>query len=790
MAAMATAAETRWDFLSPWCQFVHTRIDFVWSAHEEEVWDSPKRRLEVHLPTRRDVATPLLASEPAPVYPDNSTFSSDFQTIRETLALLATVAHVDPNGWKYLLKTYCGVSLGSEGEEIFEEEIPVRFLLSIFDGKYDAEHMAELEEDLVFLFGVHQRTDPSQEYVTDLKKVARLDTKLRRGEAGTDVLVPVQVWLSAFDAALPLMTGAVEPLETIAKAEKRVKEDWERYNRTSIQQPVPEGTLRCTFVLKPTKIDLSDYIITSELAGLLERLVRENTRFSQLSLLMYIERERMIDERAAKVILGQLMARVFDSTRRPEQPLGPICHVRRPWGAQDPLQMAAAHIQCEDIILPLEFEAMCSAMVVNQTTRKLSVHLETKPDDPTASAHWWKWLAYALFSNRARSSSALESLAIISIASMSAADMEAFAAVVTSEHPEEELSGCPRGVVRERDATLKAGAPIRWRFNKQGRPRRGFRALTFEHDIPLVRAFSDDGESGWVNVLVPGYGRCQVQREDLAFDENPRAANAGSGGVTSLRIGFDKLDPSDSTGLPEFLRLVGGSLRELTLDGPMRLIDVNEILQSCPKLEILSFLTFFVDIRLDVRDCHSSTHPFPSVGRYWREVGLLAAALTDRENPLKTCARRLRVRLIDQWAGWDVIPDGQFPAVSEADFEALLRMLEGNRDLQYFEAVVSPIDFTYFDAFRAHHRTPTNHALKVPMESKAAFLSVASGQAAAVSQVKTKKAKMLRQRSVLCDLDHHALSKIFEFAASPVLRKVYFNQTYDNWEDELVQVVI
>lgn len=37
---------------------------------------------------------------------------------------------------------------------------------------------------------------------------------------------------------------------------------------------------------------------------------------------------------------------------------------------------------------------------------------------------------------------------------MSAADVEAFSAVLASDHPEEYLSGSPRGVVGERDAVL------------------------------------------------------------------------------------------------------------------------------------------------------------------------------------------------------------------------------------------------------------------------------------------------------------------------------------------------
>ncbi|ETL94888.1 hypothetical protein L917_07232, partial [Phytophthora nicotianae] len=49
--------------------------------------------------------------------------------VRKALALLAAVVQVDRAGSRYLLAEHCGVDLGTEGQETFEEHIPAEFVL-------------------------------------------------------------------------------------------------------------------------------------------------------------------------------------------------------------------------------------------------------------------------------------------------------------------------------------------------------------------------------------------------------------------------------------------------------------------------------------------------------------------------------------------------------------------------------------------------------------------------------------------------------------------------------------
>lgn len=176
----------------------------------------------------------------------------------------------------------------------------------------------------------------------------------------------------------------------------------------------------------------------------------------------------------------------------------------------------------------------------------------------------------------------------MSVGSMSAEDMDAFLTIVNSDHPEEDLCGCPRGKREERSAALKADAPVYWRLDDRGQPRRGLQPLALESDT-AVGIFSDVGVSALVNVMIPGFGRCQVQRSDLAFAETS-IEETRSCGLTSLHVGFDKRSPCNAGGLPRFITAIGHTLKVLSLKNGDDQIDENSILRSCPNLEELTVM--------------------------------------------------------------------------------------------------------------------------------------------------------------------------------------------------------
>ncbi|KAG3232476.1 hypothetical protein PI124_g22442 [Phytophthora idaei] len=583
-----------------------------------------------------------------------------------------------------------------------------------------------------------------------------------------------------------------EPLNKIQRAEKCVKEEWEKHERSRKKREVEPCSLRCTFVLEPMIASFNDAKITPELTEIMQTLVRDNTWFSRVSFWLSTGPKLEATEHMARKAIGQLMASIFGGTRRSYELATSRYHrkIDVANGATLPLQLGTVNVECDASMKMKNFESMCSAIVVNQSTRNLSMLLEMMdPDDLTNnSQHCWKWLAYALFSRRARACSALETLAFLRVGSLSVADAEAFVSILTSEHPEEELYGCSRGTVDDRDATLKTGARIHYKLNKRGQPPRGSHAVAVEEPITSARIFSDHGSSEYVNVLVPCYGRCYVQRTDLE-PQDTSAGSAACHGVTDLKIEFERDAAFVSNGLPRFLAAIGSSLKRLTLDPSGIEMDVNAIVRNCPNLEELSLCGGdMVDVRFNFSEYHAKNLPVPELTFAWDDVAALANALAIVGSPLAKCVRRLRVRLIDQWAAWGIIvADRNNRPAFQAGLRALLDMLAGNQYLEYLDVVVPFGYFVYLEDFRRHHLEPLKRSQKLSMDTKIAFLSVISTRSKPAEPSKIQKRRSTRSahaRRPLSELNQNVLSTIFAFAAPRVVREVYLRDPPDDrWEE-------
>lgn len=355
---------------------------------------------------------------------------------------------------------------------------------------------------------------------------------------------------------------------------------------------------------------------------------------------------------------GKLMRRVFDSTRRTLE-LGNADYYLQVGSADrdsDFRQFGKLTLECDDEVLGRsEFEAMCSAMVVAQTTKALTLLLEVDPVDQGVSGHWWKWLAYALFSRRVRSCSSITHLTLDSVGRLSTQDAEIFTAMLSLDHPEEALFSIPLGLVEECDAILRERAPIQWKFDDAGRTLGDYRPFECVSPIKHVRTFSDDGQSEWVNALVPGYGRCQVKRSDLTFDCDSSAVCLGAE-ITSLSIRFT-LDSEIVDGLPQLMAAVGSSLTSLSLDGPRELLGDALFLGCCPNLLELSLRGYMVETQLNFHEYQKSNNGLPSIICNWHDVVPLSTALMEAENPLTRCLRQLRVSLASPYLN-GAIPHG------------------------------------------------------------------------------------------------------------------------------------
>lgn len=175
---------------------------------------------------------------------DEAEFRLKVQETREALALLAAVALVDPDGWKYLLRVKCYVKMGKKGEEKYEKEVPVQFAL-----KFDLNENKKTKDDeslgldSLLFFDTSHRTKPSKEYLRALAKIAKMDESLKPRQPGADIEIPVLLHYTQQHEA----KKEAAKLENIARAEKVIFERWSSLE----QEPLKAKSLRCTFVLQP-----------------------------------------------------------------------------------------------------------------------------------------------------------------------------------------------------------------------------------------------------------------------------------------------------------------------------------------------------------------------------------------------------------------------------------------------------------------------------------------------------------------------------------------------------------
>ncbi|OWY99155.1 hypothetical protein PHMEG_00029897, partial [Phytophthora megakarya] len=263
--------------------------------------------------------------------------------------------------------------------------------------------------------------------------------------------------------------------------------------------------------------------------------------------------------------------------------------------------------------------------------------------------------------------------------------------------------------------------------------------------------------SEWVNVLVPGFGRCQVQRCNLEF--TAPVVN-GSGGLTSLTIVIDKRRTPGMEGLVPFLESIGSSLTALTIIphyrnnySPWDDIDGNTIVRSCPNLRELTLSRELAELQLDFTEYRAAKEAVPTLSFSWTDVPDLAQRLSDPNNPLAKCTRRLTVSLFSR------VQHLQAGRSSESEFymNALVEMLEVNDRLEFLE--VSPPFTHYFETFMKFNRKPIYRQRKpLSKECKAAFLSIFS--------------------TIEPIVDHSVLVNIFSFAAPSIFREVYFGNRH------------
>lgn len=161
------------------------------------------------------------------------------------------------------------------------------------------------------------------------------------------------------------------------------------------------------------------------------------------------------------------------------------------------------------------------------------------------------------------------------------------------------------------------------------------------------------------------------------------------------------------------------------------------------------------------------------MGNKWNQVAEISKCLSNANNDLVRCVRQLRVQL--------AIPKGALGYVSgshKGKLNAVLRMLKTNQYLERIHLIV-PIKYeNYRKPFSQHHLTPTTQASPLDLNVKLAFLSATVSRKKPTTAIGNKTRRQAHSGYQLDKLDVLVFSKIFGFAAPPVLRQVVFRAVH------------
>ncbi|CAH0520506.1 unnamed protein product [Peronospora belbahrii] len=739
----------KWDFLLPWCQRISWRLQYV----KGMIQDAPGQHFEgikVHLPSFGSWNE------------EHNKLKTSIQYVRETLSLLAAVAHVDNTMWKKLLLQCTDFDVDNE-EAGYEGIFMPRFQLAVDDNGPDNDY--HLLTGIMEFCGTVQYTSQSAEYKEALARIfAMNDTK--SSSMSMEIEIPITVQLGPWMAYSS--NDMLTYLRKLQNTVRMIRTQWQQYRNWE------QFSLSTVFALESIIVDLRDFSICTGLAELVESLACDGIRVSGLALRQDEFESELTSNgniEKAHITVGKLMFGLFGGAKPMEWEdcgveatsiTGPLA---AEYGYANQLASKSVHFDCE-AMENWVFERMCSAVAVNQTTEHLSLGLEldggenNDQDGYRAHSCWrWQWIIFACFSEKARLHSRLKSLALHN-AVITLEAVKSMAVVLAGEGPEEYLLGYSCCTSEELvDTCIQAGSPIELlsvRMDDEDAFSTG-RSFTLDREITGVRRMTKLDQNDCATVLVPGFGRCQVQRKNLVYRKLTLPSNSLAG-TTSLAIKFSE-DP-DPDILQGLLLLVGVSLTHLALKfESFNTSELEGIVASCPNLVELAVSTDTIEIRFCLR------------GNKYRDMALhdksclcfsnvegIAEALCDYEYPLTKCVRRLRVR----------IPDDPFDKCCGV----LLRMLEMNYTLECVDVIAPCSHMKHYDTFKAHHLEPLSlKKSALSMDCKVAFLSVIGAKNGELVNKKRRK-----DPSLLPMLDQNVLRSIFEYATPHMSRQVYFRQ--------------
>ncbi|KAE9100774.1 hypothetical protein PF005_g14398 [Phytophthora fragariae] len=279
--------------------------------------------------------------------------------------------------------------LGNPGEELFAAVVKVKFILWVDEeGRVGKNEDGTVEYDLTQFCGP-QQFEHSDKFIKALNQIAAFDEKL--GQSDAVITIPVKV---NFQVLVGTGNNYARSLLDIKEAEQAIKARWSSY---VYNEKGANENLSFRFVLEPMILDICCADMTLEMVKSVENLMLVHRNcFKRVDI-------HLEDEFASVQATQQLMTCICDTSHRFRGPPNTNYHYELENSTEiyEPPQVGTLELMCDESMQESAFAAFWSAVVLTQSTKNLVFCMESMMNIDRSREHWWKWVAYGLFSKLA-----------------------------------------------------------------------------------------------------------------------------------------------------------------------------------------------------------------------------------------------------------------------------------------------------------------------------------------------------------------------------------------------------
>lgn len=699
----------KWQVVFPWCKYLRGRLAIEEREYEGTLLKSHWWLLVSMPKTRRSAG------------------GGHLQRMREALELLSLVASCDDGAWKQLLRDKCGVHFDTR-EHIKQDEPLVPRFIFVMDDHTKETVMWPTTLCSKFFFQMGTKNERNQDYVHARAQVVETIARLARGTKRSNVHLKIPFCLYFSPRAMDPIAFSTYLHSVLRLVHSLASKPHDHHATSAMNKNDLE--LVTPFELDAIQLPLTEFEITESVARVLTEMFSLGVKISCLQLPLKAT-DFIADEECPRQALGACLvaavggrATYFDDTEN-----GAIANTYRSNVHRNEVEAIVINDPSVD---DRRFAAFCSALVESTCVKELTLESVFLHDGPRARSLKWKWLAYALFSAESRSS--VRKLVIME-ASLQAEDVEAIAGVISAAFPakelldplwsiEDQLLDAHRDdahtVHLERETVIclePVCCEAEWLSA----------SIVLQEDA-CFHVMNNNPASEWVEILVPGHGKCWVHRH-FAFktqtrEEYPVGDRANQvGKISTLVLALDRIEDNQGQVVASLFRLIGANLVSLTIQTNRLHSDcLGSILRSCPNLKTLSLKGAQVDSMDVLKDayeqhqCRLSSISLKDFRIDVQSFTRFAYALADRTHPAAMHLRELCFGSAARHHPFD-----------EDNMLAFLAMLERNSTLEYLELHIDSFLFGIYAPAMLHHHnkllTSTGEKL-FPLTHKLAFLSV------------------------------------------------------------------